>query len=112
MLNAHVSTRAIPRRLLRTWLALLALSQLADLATTWRSLAVGLREDNPLVAAALHTGNFPLFALVKVALVVALGIVLLRGRPAALAGARLVVLTFCVITAGNLLSVLSSWKNF
>jgi hypothetical protein len=108
LLNVQASTPAIPRRLLWTWLALLALSQLADLATTWGSLAVGLREDNPIVAAALHSGSFPLFALVKVALVVALGIVLLGGRPIALTGARLVVLTFSVIAIGNLISVLAS----
>ena len=108
MLNFQSSTPAIPRRLLWTWLALLALSQLADLATTWRSLAVGLREDNPVVAATLHSGSFPLFALVKVALVVALGTVLLGGRPVALTGTRLVVVTFCLIAIGNLISVLSS----
>jgi hypothetical protein len=83
LLNLQASTPAIPRRLLWTWLALLALSQLAGLATTWRSLAVGLREDNPVVRAALHSGSFPLFALLKV-----------------------VVLTFCVIALGNLISVL------
>ena len=76
--------------------------------STWRSLAVGLREDNPVVAATLHSGSFPLFALVKVALVVALGIVLLGGRPVALTGTRLVVVTFCLIAIGNLISVLSS----
>ncbi|MDQ6772514.1 MAG: DUF5658 family protein [Candidatus Dormibacteraeota bacterium] len=108
MLGAYVSTRTVPRRLLWTWLALVALSQLADLATTWRSLAVGLREGNPVVVAALTNGNFQLFAVVKTALVVALGIVLLSGRAVALAGARLVVLTFSLIAIGNLITVLAN----
>ena len=108
MLNLQTSTPRIPRRLLWTWFALLALSQLADLATTWRSLAMGLREDNPVVRAALHSGNFQLFALVKIALVLALGTILLGGRPVALTGTRLVVLTFSLIAIGNLISALAS----
>ena len=108
MLRVQTSTAHIPRRLLWTWLALLALSQVADLATTWRSLSIGLTENNPVVAAALHSGSFPLFVLVKVALVVALGIVLLGGRPVALAGARLVVVAFSLIALGNLLSLLNT----
>jgi len=107
LLNVQASSPAIPRRLLWTWLGLLALSQVADLATTWRSLAVGLPEDNPLVAATLHGGSFSLFVLVKLTLVVALGVVLLGGRPAALTGVRLVVLAFSVIAAGNLIAGLA-----
>jgi hypothetical protein len=108
MLESRTSSRVIPRRLLWTWIGLLALSQVADLATTWRSLAVGLQENNPIVAAALSSGQLPLYALVKLALVCALGIVLLGGRPAALVGTRFVVLAFLLIAAGNLVGVLNS----
>jgi len=96
----------VPRRLLWTWLALLALSQAADIATTWHSLAAGLREDNPFVVAALSSGSFPLYAMVKVLLVAALGIVLLGGRPVALHGARLVVAVFSLIALANLVGPL------
>ena len=103
MLDNRLVTSSLPRRLLWTWLGLLALSQLADVATTWHSLASGLREDNPFVVAALGTGSFPLFALVKVMLVVALGIAVLGGRRVALDGARLVVGVFSLVALANLL---------
>ena len=96
----------IPRRLLWTWLALLALSQAADVATTWHSLAAGLHEQNPVVAATLATGNFGLFAAVKAGLVVALGIAVLGGRPVALNGARLVVVFFAFVALANLVAPL------
>ncbi|HVD01898.1 MAG TPA: DUF5658 family protein [Candidatus Dormibacteraeota bacterium] len=98
----------MPRRLLWTWLALLALSQMADVATTWHSLMGGLREDNPFVAAALASGHFPLYALAKVLLVAALGIAVLGGRRAALNGARLVVAIFSLVALANLLGPLLS----
>jgi Domain of unknown function (DUF5658) len=108
LLDTRFAPPALPRRLLWTWLALLALSQLADVATTWHSLAGGLREDNPFVAAALATGNFGLFALVKVLLVAALGVAVLGGRPVALNGARLVVAIFVLVALANLLGPLLS----
>jgi len=104
LLDTRFASPTLPRRLLWTWLALLALSQVADLLTTWRSLAAGLHEGNPFVAAALGAGNFGLYGLVKLLLVLALGIAVLGGRPVALNGARLVVAVFIVIALGNLLA--------
>jgi hypothetical protein len=106
LLGNRLATPALSRRLLWTWLALLALSQTADVATTWRSLAAGLQEGNPFVQAALGAGNFGLYALVKLLLVAALGIAVLGGRPVALNGARLVVAVFLLIALGNLLAPL------
>lgn len=107
MLDTRLGPRtSLPRRLLWTWLALLALSQAADVATTWHSLAIGLPEDNPFVVAALGSGSFQLYALVKVLLVAALGIVLLGGRPVALNGARLIVAVFSLVALANLVAPL------
>jgi len=108
LLDTRFAPPALPRRLLWTWLVLLALSQLADVATTWHSVVGGLREDNPFVVAALATGNFGLFALVKVLLVAALGVAVLGGRPVALNGARLVVAIFVLVALANLLGPLLS----
>jgi hypothetical protein len=99
-------TQALSARLLWTWFLLVGLSQLADLATTWLSLAVGLRENNPLVAATLAGGHFPLYGLVKLGLVTVLGVAILSGRSEALAGARVVVAIFVAVALANLGAVL------
>ena len=104
LLDTRLAVPAPSRRLVHTWFGLLALSQLADLVTTWWSLGAGLREDNPVVAATLGAGHFGLYALVKVVLVAAFGVALLGGRPAALHGARLLVLVFSLVALANLLS--------
>jgi len=75
--------------------------------TTWASLATGGAEQNPFVAAALGSGHFLLFAAVKVALVAALGIVLVRGRPEALAASRALVVLFAAVALGNLLATIT-----
>jgi len=106
LFDSRLGPTILPRRLLWTWLALLALSQAADIATTWHSLATGLREDNPFVVAALGSGSFGLYALVKVALVLALGIAVLSGGRLALNGTRLVVLVFSLVALANLLAPL------
>jgi Domain of unknown function (DUF5658) len=62
----------MPRRDGLAWSLLLATAQLADVASTWLGLRAGLREENPLVRAALGQGDFLLFTLVKLALVAAL----------------------------------------
>ena len=95
-------SRALSPRLLWTWLLLVALSQLADLATTWLSVSAGLRENNPLVAATLAGGHFPLYGGIKLALVAALGIAILSGRSEALTGARVVVGVFLAVAVANL----------
>jgi len=99
-------THVLNPRLLWTWLLLVALSQLADLATTWLSLAAGLREDNPVVVATLATGHLPLYGLIKLGLVTALGLAILSGRWEALAGARVVVAVFAAVAIANLGSAL------
>jgi len=99
-------TRALNPRLLWTWLLLVVLSQLADLATTWLSLAAGLREDNPIVAMTLASGHLPLYGLIKLGLVTALGLAMLSGRWEALAGARVVVAVFAAVALANLGSAL------
>lgn len=108
MLDNRLVNSSLPRRLLWTWLGLLALSQLADVATTWLSLAAGLHEENPVVAATLGSGSFQLYALVKVLLVGALGVAVLSGGRAALNGARLVVGIFALVALANLLGPLLS----
>jgi hypothetical protein len=108
LLDTRLSTPVPSRRLLWSWLVLLALSQLADLLTTWWSLASGHHEANPFVAAALGSGSFPLYALVKALLVVALGIAVLGGRPVALHGTRLVVAVFSAVALANLVAALLS----
>ena len=106
LLQPPAAIPGLPRRLLWTWLGLLFLSQLADVATTWRSLAAGLHEQNPFVIAVLGTGNFALYAAVKLSLVLALGIAVLGGRPVALNGARLVVVLFAGVALANLVASL------
>ena len=54
------------------WSALLAIAQLADVASTWLGLRFGVPEQNPMVRAVLAHGDFLLLALVKVMLVAAL----------------------------------------
>jgi hypothetical protein len=98
---------AIPRRLAWTWLGLLALSQFADLATTWLGVGSGLSEENPFVRATLASGHFPLFVAVKLALVLAMTVAVTATRPGndrrmAMTALRFLVVVFTGIAAANL----------
>ena len=98
---------AVPRRLAWTWLGLLALSQAADVATTWLAIGNGLAEENPFVRAALRSGNFPLYAGVKLALIAAMALAVTGARQApdrrmVMSALRFLVAVFTVIAAANL----------
>lgn len=60
----------------------LVLLQAADLASTWRGLALGAGEGNPAAAAALGAGPVPVLALKLAAVLVVVGLagVLWRSR--------------------------------
>lgn len=98
---------ASPSRQAAVWLVLLALSQIADLATTWLGVASGLREGNPVVAATLEAGSFAAFAAVKVGLLAGMAATLAlttrpRDRSLALQAVRVLVLAFTLVALGNL----------
>jgi len=98
----------VSRRLAGTWIGLLALSQLADVATTWFSLTAGRHEDNPFVAAALTRGNFGLYIVIKLLLVAALAIAVRPGPRAAWVGLRFVVVAFSLVAVANLLAAVGA----
>ena len=98
----------VSRRLASTWISLLALSQLADVATTWFSLSAGLREANPFVAAALTRGNFGLYIVVKLLLVIALAIAVRPGPRAAWIGLRFLVVAFSLVAVANLVAAIGA----
>ena len=98
------------------WPVLLALAQLMDVASTWLSIRAGVPEQNPLVRAALAHGDFLLLVAVKVALVLAL-LVLVAGNSRRLRAHRVswravqgLAIGFAAVaalnTAGVLLTVL------
>jgi Domain of unknown function (DUF5658) len=62
------------------WIGLLATAQLTDVVTTWLNLAHGNVEANPQAAAILSLGGIWLLWLSKLALVVAIAIVMLLAR--------------------------------
>jgi len=59
------------------WILLLASGQAADLATTRVDISRGAMEANATVAHLLGVGGFPLVLLVKLAMVLAMGLVIL-----------------------------------
>jgi hypothetical protein len=102
-----IGSVAVPRRLAWTWLALLALSQAADLATTWLAIGSGLTEQNPFVRAALRSGHFPLYAGVKLTLIAAMALAVTGARQApdrrlVVRALRLLVVIFTAVSAANL----------
>lgn len=52
----------------------LVILQLADLASTWRGLALGAGEGNPAAAAALGAGALPVLAVKALAVLVVVGL--------------------------------------
>ncbi|HEX6350244.1 MAG TPA: DUF5658 family protein [Candidatus Dormibacteraeota bacterium] len=69
------------RRDLFGWPLFLALAQASDVASTWLSLKAGVPEQNPLVRALLAHGDFLGFLAIKLALVLALLVlVVVTGR--------------------------------
>jgi hypothetical protein len=103
MFSGHMTAAA---RLNWTWLALLGLSQLADLSTTWLGTLAGLHEANPVVAATVSQQGFGLYGATKLMLVCAMGLTLrLTGggdRNLALWAVRLLVAVFTLVAAANL----------
>lgn len=97
-----------------TWTALLAGAQGGDLATTWLGLRLGIPEGNPVVSALLAHGDFLLFAVVKLGLVLALAMLLavatrhLRGavEQAAWRSTQALAVLFTAIAAANATGVL------
>lgn len=93
-------------RLNWTWLALLGLSQLADLGTTWLGMLSGLHEANPVVAATLNQLGFGLYGATKLTLVCAMGLTLRLttggDRHLALWAVRGLVAIFTLVAAANL----------
>ena len=59
------------------WIALLASSQVADLLTTRVDLSRGALEANATVAGLLHMGGFALVLFVKLAMVLAMALIVL-----------------------------------
>lgn len=103
----------MPRRLAWTWLGLLALSQAADLATTWLAIGNGLAEQNPFVRAALHSGHFPLYAGVKLTLIAAMSLAVTGARQApdrrlVISALRFLVVVFTIVAAANLGATLAA----
>jgi len=88
------------------WFLLLALSQTADLATTWWGWRVGVPESNPFVAGLLARGELLTYAAVKVSLVLAF-FLLFRARrsPVTMRGVQLVSVAFCVIAVLNTIGI-------
>lgn len=92
-----------------TWTGLLAGAQAGDLLTTWLGLHFGVPEGNPVVGTLLARGDFLLFGLVKLVLVLALAGLLaatgahLRGRvdQAAWRATQALAVLFTAIAAAN-----------
>jgi hypothetical protein len=87
----------------------LALSQAADLGTTWWGFRVGVRESNPVVAGMLARGDLLTYAAVKAGLVLAM-FLLFRARRSivTIRAVQLVSLGFCAIAFLNTIGIAAS----
>jgi len=85
---------------------LLALSQAADLATTWWGFRLGIRESNPVVAGLLAHGDLLTYAAVKAGLVLAMFLLFKAHRSLLTArGVQLVSVAFCAIALLNTIGI-------
>lgn len=85
---------------------LLALSQAADLGTTWWGFRAGVHESNPIVAGLLARGDLLTYAAIKAGLVLAM-FLLFRARRSILTirAVQLVSVAFCGIAFLNTVGI-------
>ncbi len=84
------------------WVLALVAGQTGDVLTTWFGLRSGIPEGNPIVRAALASGDFVLFGTVKAALVAAIVLLAFRVRRQwTWRGLQLVAVMFLAVSVLN-----------